>query len=413
MKIPSSIGQYFSGPKFIAHYAAIYSVFLFIDFAIFSLNPSSYQLNDWLINSAGGFVRRSIGGDLFLLVGRNTGLPVNILVFIALAPVLYVFCKNYFRLVAANYSEYWTRPILFSSAGLLPYAVSDFGGHKEILIFALFAYVSANLGEGDSARFRKIAASLFILPIIALIHEGLVTWFPFFFALLATVRISIGRLVVVVSSAAAISVATILSIIYRVPRDGTDAACAQFREALGIFGSADVPCHAMSGLTLDAADMNAKILAELSTHPFWVVVGVISFLAPVVYAIMASSPARYLSSKKVQFVSLCLFSSLAMTVPLSLVAVDWGRFLSIYVVMFAIGFLALSAKGIVKFRPVLESLKGFSRSDWRYAVALAALSCFPAKPVFAFYEIAALYVLPVAIAAIWAMRRVVSRRPIA
>lgn len=405
MKNISIIGQYLSGQKFIAHYAVTVSAFLFIDLAVFSLNPQSYQLNDWMINSAGGFVRRSLGGDFFILIEGFSGIPVNILVFIVLTPVLYIFCKSYFRLVSANYNEYWTRPVIFSSAGLLPYAVTDFGGHKEILIFSLFAYVAGNLGSDDSARFRKISVALFVLPFIVLVHEGLVAWFPFFFALLATVRVSIGRLAIIASSATAISLATIASIAFRVPRNGTAASCNSFRQALGVFGSEKVPCHAMSGLTLDAAEMNAMIIAEISAHPFWIAIGVVSFLSPVIYTVLATSPAKYLSPRRVLFVSFCLFSSIAMMVPLSLVAVDWGRFLSIFVVMFTIGFLALCSKGIVRFQPALESIGRFSRFDWRYAVALAVLSCFPAKPVFAFQELAPLYILPAGLIIAWVIHR--------
>jgi hypothetical protein len=404
MNITSSISKYFAGQRIIVHYATAMSAFLFIDLAVFTLNPKSYQLNDWMINSAGGFVRRSLGGDLFLFLERLSGVPVNILVFLVVAPILYIFCRSYFQLVISCYEKYWIRPVIFSSAGLLPYAVSDFGGHKEILIFALFAYVAGSLGENDSARFRKIAVSLFLLPVIAMMHEGLVAWFPFFFALLVTVRLSIGRLAIVILSAAIISLATIVSIIFRVPISGTYAACHAFREGLGVFGSEDVLCHAMNGLVLDAAEMNAKIITELTSHPFWIFVGVISFLAPIIYAILSTSPARYIATRNILFVSLCLISSAAMIVPLSLVAVDWGRFLSIFVIMFTTGFLALCSRGLLQFQPALGLLDRFSRSDWRYAVALAVLSCFPAKPIFAFHELAPLYLVSAGLVIAWVAR---------
>jgi hypothetical protein len=74
------------------------------------------------------------------------------------------------------------------------------------------------------------------------------------------------------------------------------------------------------------------------------------------------------------------------------------------VIMFTTGFLALCSRGLLQFQPALGLLDRFSRSDWRYAVALAVLSCFPTKAVFAFHELAPLYLVSAGLVIAWVAR---------
>jgi len=143
---------------------------------------------DWLINYAGGFVRRGLIGEfcrrLYLLDGVD---PIASL--IALKASLYAaLCASLIVLAAKRTIGVIEIAILLSPAAL-PFEVYDplGSGRKEIALLAVFALyvVTHHFVKSSSGRIQRRWQFWYLLvafPALTLVHEGLFFFLPFFLA---------------------------------------------------------------------------------------------------------------------------------------------------------------------------------------------------------------------------------------
>ena len=144
---------------------------------------SDWAVGDWLINYAGGFVRRGLTGSLALLAAPlHIPPPVFIL---CLQLCLYVVILTVvWRLLR---QVQWTVPLLalvFSPATLqFPLMDPNFAFRKEILFFALLSTVLWQLRMHSSAAVI-LPTLCFGGALCVLSHEALLVFFPYLFAAL-------------------------------------------------------------------------------------------------------------------------------------------------------------------------------------------------------------------------------------
>ena len=145
-------------------------------------NDSS--ISEWLINYQGGFTRRGLGGELGILLSNLLDISLRKSIFLiqtTLHTSYLIFIYFYFREIKLNILHAFAiyAPIFL----LYPIAELEVLGRKEIILFLFFLttiYFSTNKFNS------KIINSLifFISPIICLIWEQVVLFFPFFAAVL-------------------------------------------------------------------------------------------------------------------------------------------------------------------------------------------------------------------------------------
>ncbi|MBW0158395.1 hypothetical protein [Sedimentimonas flavescens] len=395
---------------YLKYYLQIVGVLLVMNFAIHLLDPDSYQLSEWGINSSGGFVRRGISGDILIFLAEHLRVPINVLAFVFLLPLIFIWWRSYFIFSLSTSRNPWVWPLIFSPAFMLPYAVSDFAGHKEILIFALYAFVIFKLDGDDARRFKAIVIGLYFLPVIILVHEGLVAWTPYFFATLVSVSISRTRVLLLLPALVAMALALTFALTYRGSEEHALAACEVYKKAFYLFSNSASDCGAIDALSGSARKNMKLIIFEIGSGGTKILLGSIAYFLPIAIFLLATSPWRYLPTRRLVFVFACFGASVAMTAAMMLVAFDWGRFLAIHVTLLAFSLLSLVKNKVLKFDAALAILRRLPDRGWLAITIVVCATWFPTKFVTDYMAKPLLFFLPAVFLLIWLVRDWINRK---
>lgn len=187
-------------PVQIAFYAitiTVWAVYLLFLLRNFVYHRSPYVYGDWLINYGAGFIRRGLGGETLISLGYVANLSMDYVAFVLVA----VLATYFFWRVLSNLSETITPfeiVVLFSPAALL-FSAIDVGnaGRKDILLlalFALFAHVIARSRYQCGLSALETWALFTSGAIACLIHETIAFYSPIFAMLIFLRFVSHGRL---------------------------------------------------------------------------------------------------------------------------------------------------------------------------------------------------------------------------
>ncbi|MEL6264725.1 MAG: hypothetical protein AAFR52_03605 [Pseudomonadota bacterium] len=310
------------------------------------VRPNAYRVLDWAINYADGFVRRGLFGEAMLAVEGATGLAILHQV-AALQVALYAaFLAGVLMLVRRAASPAGAVLLLYSPALLLfPVASWHSAGRKEVLFLAAFAWLCAALARPGRDGRLPLTVFLAFSPLWVLAHEAMflfMAWaFCLFLVLGGGVRDALRLAPVVVLPAAALAAAVL------VPTDRATvvAVCAALEGRLGspplerLCASGD---SAVIWLANDAATGIAVVEKELGA--------MLASLAPVLLlsglAFLPLRPAlAALTTGQRQRLALGAALAVAASLPLFVVAVDWGRWIHVHATCLALVALTLIARG--------------------------------------------------------------------
>jgi len=162
----------------------LFIIFL-IFFAVFFLyvkhnvgNDSS--ISEWLINYNGGFTRRGLGGEIAIMIANLFELSLRQSIFFiqSLTHISYLFLVFfYLKNLKANIIQVFA--IYVPLFLLYPIAEIEALGRKEIVLFLSFLVALFLCDKKNSKKYINIYC-FFILPIVILIYEEIVLFFPFF-----------------------------------------------------------------------------------------------------------------------------------------------------------------------------------------------------------------------------------------
>jgi hypothetical protein len=149
--------------------------------AVFSGRADAYCVGEWLINYAGGFVRRGLGGALILSASEVFGLKPRLILFAVLA-ACYTTIFVTLAAIALRTKELTFLDLLLivsPFAALFPAFHQVAGQRKEVLLFAMaaLAYVT---GIGALDSIAKYVFWSVALGILVAVHDGLVFFLPLF-----------------------------------------------------------------------------------------------------------------------------------------------------------------------------------------------------------------------------------------
>lgn len=132
-----------------------------------------FNIGDWLINYQGGFVRRGFSGEiLYFLARMTTSSPAVLLV--ALQTVIFSLYFFFSYKILQTKSDLVKYVILIFSPFLFTFAInSQAGGYrKEILYFAILAFIAYAQQTYDSQKFQRVFFwTLFLYPMVILTDE--------------------------------------------------------------------------------------------------------------------------------------------------------------------------------------------------------------------------------------------------
>ncbi|WP_312321980.1 hypothetical protein [Soonwooa sp.] len=140
-----------------------------------------YILGDWLINyQDGGFKRRGLSGSFFFLLQDLTGFPLNYLVFGFQLVIIVSFFFIYFKIIKNRKLDLLYISLMLSSVGFVGlFNCVDYAGKKEFIIFLLFALLVFWLINNKLTRTKEwiIFLGLFITMFL---HEIALFFVPYF-----------------------------------------------------------------------------------------------------------------------------------------------------------------------------------------------------------------------------------------
>jgi len=298
-----------------------------------------WKQGDWLINLADGPLRRGMAGALLLAFGDQTGLG-------PLAPLMWLQAGLLLGLVAAFWAA--ARPLIvenpvwatlfFSPGFFVLFWAGDTDGsmRKEMLMFTAFALLAASLTKPHIKALQTLA--LILAAMSGFAHEANVLLLPAFLLMMGLVLQHQGRpLGLSLGLAAALALAGAVALGYALLYpDGTPAAVCDPLLARGLgpnicTGAIDwLDRGNAKGSVIYAANFSA---AALITFPLAYVL----VLVPAGLVICQHSRPRLT-------LALAVISALPL-VPLYLVAVDWGRWMSLHIVSLSFLLAALRLTG--------------------------------------------------------------------
>lgn len=303
-----------------------------------------FRQGDWLINSAAGFVRRSVPGDLLIALSDLTGpSPLDLLIAFQAALLVALYWQ-----IARLLDEIPARVavlIAFCPGFVLVFWAAESMGtvRKEMLVFLGLCLCA--LGVIRDSRVRLVAGSAaFVAGVLA--HEAMILFSPAMAAIhyLNWQRSSrrLADAVLAAGTFGAAAVAFLLALTYPAVSD-PDPVC----RALTDRGVPEQICiGAIRWLGMDSSDALAAVQKALSSE------GAANGF--VIGLCLALCPLFYLASRtdRPGAVALGIVLLAVPFAPLFVIAIDWGRWVSFHVfTVFVLGGLGLRLNLIVLRKP--------------------------------------------------------------
>jgi len=301
-----------------------------------------WTIAEWLITYAPGFVRRGLSGEALLFISGVSGWPANQVTLAAFVLLQTIFCVSLAVLLYRKQITFWYFALCLSPGFVLfSFYNSAAVGRKESLIFvafSLWALFSAGRSRGLGFHLAFGVAS----ALLTLMHEMFFFFTPYFVLLSFLEARREGRRPdwqrsLFVPACSGLALVCILQL------SGSLNDPALCDRLIGIGAPAKVcggileyhSAPPMEALTAFITGLNAPTLIGLSlAFPI--------ILIPL-YLFLTANAAKPMSAGRLTGIEAAV---IVLSSPLFVLAVDWGRWISIHVVLLTITCAALlPAKG--------------------------------------------------------------------
>lgn len=299
--------------------------------------PHPWIIGEWLINYQGGFVRRGLLGEIIFQIAQRLPIPTVQLAILVQTTILAVFLTLTYYLIRTTELSPITFTLLFSPAFLLFsfYSWPHLGVRKELVLESILLLVILRLRLSKTTlRFLPIwvgGASI----VAVLTHEMLVLFLPYIIAATIIYERYFGPLSR--STTIALLPAVLIgSFIVRSPQVSAEVTgaicdsiqpiptpdCIMFGEVLGAISLLE--------LSTEQGIEFVRRFTTPETSIVYLITGFISFI-PIVIAITSYRLWQGIPRRGLVATIIFIGMSLLATIPLMIVAADYGRFINIHV----------------------------------------------------------------------------------
>lgn len=298
--------------------------------------PDTWLVGDWLINYQGGFVRRGLLGEVFMWASQFFGIQIVVLVVVFQLFVYLVFFVAACRLaIHAKFSV--ASFLLIGSPAFILFPVLDYQGafRKEILFLALLSILCVHLLNSKSGTYHGLmfaagAASIFIV----LSHEMLVAYLPYLLCafVLSDKESDMKPAKIISVIVPAVVVAVLLMLFARGDGHIVAAICDSLKPNLPLDCIQQGVPGAISLLDDGIASANDLVLRSTSrgTLPVYVLSALLSLLPLVLAWFSGRSILNQMSRVRLSWAFVFVASAVVASIPLFLVASDYGRLIYIH-----------------------------------------------------------------------------------
>ncbi|WP_428070534.1 hypothetical protein [Chryseobacterium gambrini] len=319
---------------------AVTAVYTLVFTYYYNLKDDGYILGDWLINyQDGGFKRRGLSGSFFFLLQDLTGLRLNYLVYFVQFLIISGFFWLYTKLIRYKATDLLYFSLLLSSIGFVGLLNTvTYVGKKEFIVFLLFTWF-AYLLDNDKLSKNKEYFFCIALFVTTFLHEVVLFYVPYFAIAL---YLKTGKF--------------------------------EFKRYLKYFLSVGIPTLLILAFGKNVNEgRSLQILCERGVHPtygifYWNINErdyirqhsneyILYFLSLVLSIFHVGYYLKFLNDRKV--LSILLIGAFLFSFPLFYLAIDWGRWMYIHMMLIIVLFALLLRKerSIYAFEPIVINRK--------------------------------------------------------
>jgi hypothetical protein len=305
---------------------------------VLHLADVDWDSSEWMIDYAGGFVRRGLAGTLTAWVMRVTGLGFFPVWIFSATSIYFALCAWFIRFTwRLRGPAIWRFALLFNP--LLLISACEYGSFARKDIFFICGTLlqvrvaqHVLLGRGRGRRAREILLVLggfgISSLVLVLLHEGLFVfdWLPLNLAVcaytLSRLGVSHRRIALLLPAALAPALAGVAASLLRHGNAATaQTICASWRSAV------PVSCKPLPP-ALDALGWSLSHALALSLGLLWKMPFYVAILAAGGGVLILTVVVLMQRARVVHLLALLLFP-FAASLPLYLLGVDWGRWLCV------------------------------------------------------------------------------------
>lgn len=317
---------YFNIKIFIYFLIAVTALYTLAFTYYYNFKDDGYILADWLINyQDGGFKRRGLSGSFFFLLQDFTGLSLNYLVYAVQFLIISGFFWLYTKLIRYKITDLLYLSLLLSALGFVGLLNTvTYVGKKEFIVFLLFTWFVYLLDRNKLSRNREYVFCI-ALFITTLLHEVVLFYVPYFAIAL---YLKTGKF--------------------------------EFKRYIKYFVAVVIPTVFILLLGKNVNEgMSLQILAERGVHPtygifYWNINEreyikqhsseyVLYLLSLAISIFHIGYYLKFLKYRKV--LSILLIGAFLFSLPLFYLAIDWGRWMYIHMMLMIVLFALLLRNG--------------------------------------------------------------------
>ncbi len=320
------IAQNFNIKIFIYFLVIITAIYTLAFTLAFNLKDDGYILADWLINyEDGGFKRRGLSGSFFFIIQDVTGFSLNYIVYFFQFVIISLFFWCYTKLIRYKLTDLLYLSLLLSSIGFVGLLNTvTYVGKKEFIVFLLFTYFVYILDHDKLSKYKEYLFCL-LLFISTLLHEVTLFYIPYFAIALYVKngKLEIKRyikyfLAVIIPAAALIAFG----------KNVNEGMSLEILNKRGV--------HPTYGIFYWNIDERQYIKEHLNEYLLY-------FISLGISVFHVGYYLKYLNGRKILYI--LLIGAFIFSFPLFYLAIDWGRWLYIHMMLIIILFAMMLKKG--------------------------------------------------------------------
>ncbi|WP_292009275.1 hypothetical protein [Chryseobacterium sp.] len=311
--------HYFNIKTFIYFLIVVTSVYTLAFTLVYNLKDDGYILADWLINyEDGGFKRRGLSGSFFFILQDLTGIRLNYIVYFFQFSIITLFFWYYTKLIRYKETTFLYLSLLLSSIGFVGLLNNvTYVGKKEFIVFLIFTVFAYLLDNGKLSRLKEWGICL-LLCISTLMHEVTLFYVPYF-AIALFLKTDKFELKRYIKYFLAVFIPAVL--ILTIGKNVNEGHSLEILSKRGV--------HPIYGIFFWDIDERQYVKEHVNEYSLYFITLAISMFH-IGYYLTCSHFKKLLS--------LLLVGAFLFTLPLFYLAIDWGRWMYIHMMMIIVLF---------------------------------------------------------------------------